>query len=265
MNIKQITAKTFLLSLCIVIAGFFIAIAWLLKPQMASFAVNQKPADAVIEAYLLNNPNVLRDAIINIQNQNAVNPQQTRKENNRLGQQFLDNNPSAVFAGQNAIIAGNPQGDVDVVEFFDYNCGTCKALLPDVLTLTKEDKNIRLLLVEYPILGPGSDYAARAALAADRQGKYFEFHVALMQAQAQITKPTTLAIAERVGLDVARLQQDMRAPEIDAIIAQNRALANNLRLPGTPSFIIGTTLIDRVIRYPAMKTYIRELRAGSAS
>lgn len=265
MNSKQITTKTFLLGLCIVIAGFFIAIAWLLKPQMASFAINQNPADAVIEAYLLNNPDVLRAAIINIQNQNAANQQLTRAENNRLGQQFLDNNPDTVFATQNAIIAGNPQGDVDVVEFFDYNCGVCKTLLPDVLALVEEDKNVRLLLVEYPILGPGSDYAARAALAADKQGKYFELHLALMQAQTQINKPTTLAIAERIGLDVARLQQDMRAPEIDDIITQNRALADNLRLPGTPSFIIGTTLIDRVIRYPAMKTYISEIRAGSAS
>jgi protein-disulfide isomerase len=143
----------------------------------------------------------------------------------------------------NAPALGNPDGDVTVVEFFDYNCPYCKQAAPEVDALLEADKNVRLVLREWPILSEGSAFAARAALASRAQGKYAEFHEALMTMSGRLEAETVLRIAGETGLDVERLQADLKSPEVEEHIATSMRLADALGFNGTPAFVIGDQLI----------------------
>ena len=128
-------------------------------------------------------------------------------------------NADAFSARADDLVAGNPKGDVTMVEFFDYNCGWCKKGLPEVLSLIETDKNLRLVMKEFPIFGGDSDYAAQAALASKQQGKYWEFHVALLGHEGKMTRESVDEIATAQGLDLEKLKADMKSPEIAEIIA----------------------------------------------
>jgi protein-disulfide isomerase len=175
-------------------------------------------------------------------------PAATRALSNRQLAQADD--PAVVIATRHAEIyndpdtpvGGNPAGDVAIVEFFDYNCPYCRKVAGVLGELERTDANLRFVYKEFPILGPDSDFAARAALAAHRQGKYLEFHKALMTSRVVANQTTVLQIAETAGLDVERLQSDMDDPALASIVARNLALALALRIHSTPSFVIA----DRV-------------------
>lgn len=145
----------------------------------------------------------------------------------------------AVFDGPDLPSLGNPQGDTVMVEFSDYNCGFCRKAAPEVAALLASDPGIKLVIHEIPIFGEGSHYAARAALAARAQGKYPQFHQALLTMRGKAEQASVLRVARDVGLDVARLQRDMEAPEITARIETSLQLADQIGLVGTPSFVIG--------------------------
>jgi protein-disulfide isomerase len=130
-----------------------------------------------------------------------------------------------------------------VVEFFDYNCPYCKRAMPEVDALLKEDGRVRLVLREWPILSEGSDFAARAALAARKQGKYAKMHDALMSMRGKVEAETVLRVAAEVGLDVEVLKRDMDSPEVNEHIATSMRLAESLGFNGTPSFVVGDQLI----------------------
>src|SRR4029453_16210905 len=134
-------------------------------------------------------------------------------------------------------------GDVTLVEFFDYNCPYCRKGAPPIVELEQSDRDLRLVYKEFPILGPGSQFAARAALASRKQRKYVRFHNALMQAKQQGTEETVIEIAHAVGLDTKRLKQDMQDPAIQDAITRNLQLANALGITGTPSFVIGERMV----------------------
>ena len=146
-----------------------------------------------------------------------------------------------------APVGGNPDGDVTLVEFFDYNCPYCRRVAPSVAELVETDPDLRVVYKEYPILGPGSQFAARAALASAKQGKYASFHHALMEADGQVTEQTVIEVARTVGLDIERLRADMEDPAIQEAIARNLQLANALGITGTPSFIIGQELVPGAV------------------
>jgi len=150
---------------------------------------------------------------------------------------------SELLHDASAPIAGNPDGDVTIVEFFDYRCPYCKQVEPSLETLIKEDGKIRIVYKEFPVLGPASVYATRIALAARKQGKYAAFHDAMMAKKGQITEDVVLAVAKAAGLDLDRAKADMNAPEVSEIIARNKALASALEIGGTPTFIIGDKLM----------------------
>jgi protein-disulfide isomerase len=140
-------------------------------------------------------------------------------------------------------VAGNPDGDVTVVEFFDYNCPYCRQAFPQIASLLATDANVRVVFKEFPVLGPGSVFASQAAIAASLQGKYLVFHDALMTQGGELTPPAVLEVARATGLDVERLRADMTKPEISATIDESHALARRLLITGTPTFIIGDELI----------------------
>jgi len=149
----------------------------------------------------------------------------------------------AIFNSPFQVTLGNPQGDVTFVEFFDYNCGYCKRALSDMMTLMDKDPKLKVVLKEFPVLGPGSIEAAKVAVAVrmqDKSGKkYLEFHQKLLLGRGQADKARAIAVAKEVGLDVARIERDMKSEEVTSAINENMKLAEALGINGTPSYVIG--------------------------
>jgi protein-disulfide isomerase len=136
---------------------------------------------------------------------------------------------------------------VTFVEFFDYNCGYCKSMFPSMMDTIKQDGKIRVIMKEFPILGPPSLTASRVALAARKQGKYSETHLALLGHKGALSDESVMQIAKDVGLDLKKLQDDMKSPEITVILGKNHDLADALGIDGTPALVIGDTLVDGAV------------------
>lgn len=161
-----------------------------------------------------------------------------------------------------SVVGGNPEGNVTVVEFFDYRCGYCKVVASRLVSLLKEDGNIRFIYKEFPILGPASQIAARAALAAAKQEKYVAFHDALMAVHGPLNENKIFDIATRVGMNLRQLRQDMASPEIDAALRRTKKLARSLNIRGTPAFVIGDAVIPGAIRLVELKAFVEWARSG---
>lgn len=194
--------------------------------------------EKIVRDYLLRNPEVLLEAM-----QALKEKQQDEQE--RVAQAAIRTNRDTLFKDPNSFVAGNPNGNFTVVEFFDYRCGYCKQARPAVAEMLKRDPNVRLVLKEFPILGPDSLTASRAAVAAliGQKDKYYAFHQALYDYKAALSEDAVLSIAKSTGLDVDKLKQDMKSPKVDQILADNRALGDKLAINGTPAFIIGNQLL----------------------
>ena len=167
----------------------------------------------------------------------AAQQQQDVEQRIAAREQALDNAPSSP-------VLGNPAGDVVIVEFFDYTCPYCKAVEPRLEALLKSDRKVKLVLKEFPILTPQSLIATRAALASVRQGKYRQFHQAMMNFRGLLLESDIFDMAKASGLDVARLRRDMTAPEISDEIIANFNLARGIRAFQTPVFIVGGRLMN---------------------
>ncbi len=206
------------------------------EPNLSSPPAELDPFEQRVRDYLLANPEVIMEALQVLQErQRAAAAENLRRTIEARSDEILNDPASPV--------GGDPAGDVTVVEFFDYNCPYCRQVAPTMAELERADPDLRLVYKEFPILGEGSEFAARAALAARKQGRYVPFHRALMAADERLERDTVLEIARAVGLDVARLEADMADPAIAAAIARNRALAGALGIDGTPAFVVGETII----------------------
>jgi protein-disulfide isomerase len=159
----------------------------------------------------------------------------------------------------NAPVVGNPDGDVTIVEFFDYNCPFCKQVAEPLKNLLEADGNIRLVYREWPILGEGSEFAARVALASREQGRYAEVHEALMSLPRADEKTVMFAV-RKLGLDIDKLREDMYSDEIDSHIQISMELTRALGFNGTPSFVIGDELIGGAITQEQFEEYVRLAR-----
>ena len=168
----------------------------------------------------------------------------------------------AVFDDPTSPVMGNPQGDVTLVEFSDYNCGYCRQAAPTVRGLLTSDPGVKLVIHEIPIFGEGSRYAAKAALAAAKQGRYPEFHAALMGMKGKAEKASVLRVARDLGLDAARLERDMEAPEITARIEKSLNLADQIGLAGTPSFVAGDRAVFGALPAEDLAELVAEARAA---
>lgn len=176
--------------------------------------------------------------------------------------EVLDTEKATLENDPNAPVLGNPEGDVTVVEFFDYNCPYCRRVKPEMEALLAADPNVRVVYREWPILGEGSVFAARAALASRNQDKYEEFHWAMMQLKQRAEEATIIRVAEDIGLDVAQLRRDMTAPEIEEHIQTSMRLAQSLGFSGTPSFVIGDSLAPGLIQADQMIELVDQARAA---
>lgn len=241
------------------LAGLLGALAVLGAPVPAAAQTGRPPLDrpaieAIIREYLLQNPEVIVEAV------RVFQERQQAEERQRVAA-VLTARRAELFQDAAAPVAGNPRGDVTVVEFFDYRCGYCKSVLPALRQLLEQDRRVRFVFKEFPILGPESVLAARAALAARAQGKYVAFHQALMAQSGPLTLPDILRVAAQVKLDPVRLQADMEAPEIRQAIQKNLALAQELGIRGTPVFVIGDELVTGALELDALKDLVTKARA----
>ena len=192
--------------------------------------------EAIVKNYLLKNPEVLMEA------QSALEAKMDKIQAERTAA-AIKLNAKEIFRPAASPVVGNAKGDVTVIEFFDYNCPYCKKAFQEVAQLVEKDKQVKLILKEFPILSKGSEEAAKVALAAKLQGKYWEVHRALNEAQGQSNEASALRVAEKLGLDMAKLKRDMASAEVKKEIDETRALAMKLGIQGTPHFLVG----DRVI------------------
>lgn len=200
----------------------------------SSFTPDQtQQIQQIVHEYLVKNPQVLVEASQALQQQQMAQMQKTAGKAIADNAKDLFNNPASP-------VLGNPNGNVTVIEFMDYQCPHCKDMGPVIQSLTQSDSNLRIIIKELPIFGPTSEYAAKAALAAQKQGKYKEFHYALMKDQNPLNKDEVMKIAKEVGLDTNKLAQDIEDPVIAQQLKDNYTLAQKLGLMGTPAFIIGT-------------------------
>ena len=207
-------------------------------------------------SYILDNPEVLIESVRQLEAREQAAAADELKT-------LIEERRDEIFNDPASPVLGNQAGDVTLVEFFDYNCPYCRKAAPQMAELQASDKQLRLVYKEFPILGPGSMFAARAALASRKQGKYAEFHEAMMAHSGAIDESSTLEIARQVRLDIDQLRQDMQDPAIQDAIERNLALAGDLRINGTPSFVVGDEIVRGLTDLPTLKGLIAEARAAA--
>lgn len=221
--------------------------------KAASAAAAQRvETEKIVRDYLLEHPELIREAMSRLQQREAAADAVAKK-------QILVAHRDELLADPASPVLGNPDGDVTVVEFFDYRCGYCKYVAPVLEALLAGDSNVRLVLKEFPILGPDSLLAAQAALAAKRQGRYKEFHAALMAAK-QVDEAAINATATELGLDMDKFRADRGDAATTATIEKNQQLAGSLDINGTPAFVIGDRLVPGAADASALAAYIAEVR-----
>jgi protein-disulfide isomerase len=218
--------------------------------------------ERVIHDYLVAHPEVLQEAMTELEKRQASAEADKHKEG-------VKQNAKTLFSSPHQVVLGNPSGDVTFVEFFDYNCGYCKRAMSDMLTLLKDDPKLKIVLKEFPVLGPGSVEAARVAVAVHMQDttgkKYLEFHQKLLGGPGQADRDHALAVAKDIGMNMAQIEKDINGPEVQATLEENLKLADSLGLNGTPSYVIGENVVVGAIGLPGLQEKINVARCGKAS
>jgi protein-disulfide isomerase len=246
------------------LAAALLAAAFALPAQAQSFSPDQRgEIERIMRDYLLSHPELLQEVLAEMEKRQAV----ADAEKHRAG---VQEHAATIFSSPRQITLGNPQGDVTVVEFFDYNCGYCKRAMADMTDLMKGDSKLKFVLKEFPVLGEGSTQAAQVAVAVrmqDKTGgkKYLEFHQKLLGGRGQADKARALAVAKEVGLDMTRLEKDMASDEVKETLQESFKLAEALGLNGTPSYIVGNDVVIGAVGLPALKERVNTTRCGKAT
>jgi protein-disulfide isomerase len=233
-------------------AILFGAFAWLgAAPAFAAEFTPEQKAEigAIMKDYLINNPDVLRAAI------EALDKHDKQVEADAR-QSAVADQAGVVFSSPHQANVGNPKGDATLVEFFDYNCHYCKGALPDIAKLMQNDPNMKLVLKDFPVLGPGSVEAAKVATAVRNQlhgDKFWQFHVKLLGSHGPVGKAEALAVAKEMGVDMDRLNKDMENPDVTAGLEEVMHMADALQINGTPSFVVGQEVVVGAVGYDQLK------------
>ena len=239
------------------IAGLGLAACLAAAPARAGFDASQKTEiEAIIKDYLLKNPDVLRDALAEMERKQKADEEAARLAAVKEQAPLIYNSP------RQAVI-GNPNGKVTLVEFFDYNCGFCKKALDDLARLVKEEPELRVVIKDFPVLGPGSVEAAEIATALRSQfkgDKYWQYHQKLLATKGQVGKSQALATAKELGADLAKLDRETADPATRASIQEVMQIADSLQLTGTPSYIIGDEVVVGAVGYDSLKEKIGNMR-----
>jgi protein-disulfide isomerase len=220
-----------------------------------AYATSKADIERIVHNYLMEHPEVIFD---------AVKQMEVKENDQRLSQmkEGARTHAAQLFNEPDAIIAGNPNGDVTIVEFFDYHCTYCRKVVGDLSSLIKQDGNIRLVLKDFPILTKESETAARAAIASYPQGKYWDFHLALMAAE-DLSEESIFVIAKSVGLNVEQLKADMAKSKVNDAIVRNHNLARDLGIEATPTFYIGDQPFSGALPLDELKDAVAKARKAS--
>lgn len=232
------------------------------EPASAQSFSEQQRTDIqkIVREYLLANPEVLEEVSAELSKRQAL--AEAAKQASAVKK-----HSEALFNSPRGVIVGNRQGDVNFVEFFDYNCGYCKRAMTDMLNLMKSDPKVRVVLKEFPVLGQGSIEAAQVGIAVRMQDptgkKYFDFHQKLLNSRGQIDKAKAVAAAKDSGVDMARLEKDMASPEVKATLEENFRIAEDIGLNGTPSYVIGQQVIVGAVGLDQLKEKVAAARRAA--
>jgi len=243
---------------------------WLGGLALAAAVVSSAPAVAAgeltneqkdqfgkfIHEYLVSHPEIIKDAAEELDRREKAAETADR-------QKTMSSEGAKLFHSPNQAVVGNPDGDVTLVEFFDYNCGYCKQSLANVTKLIENDPKLRVVLKDFAILGPESVEVAEVATAARQQlkgQKFWEFHKKLLGVRGHVGKAQALAVAKELGADMDQLEKDIRNPTTHAALAEVEGLAEKLRFSGTPSWVIGQDAYVGGLSYPDMKAKIDNVR-----
>jgi protein-disulfide isomerase len=218
--------------------------------------------EKIVRDYLVAHPEVLQEAMAELDKRQTAAEAEKHKD-------VVKQQAATIFSSPRQVNLGNPDGNVTFVEFFDYNCGYCKRAMSDMLTLLKDDPKLKIVLKEFPVLGPGSVEAAQVAVAVrmqDKTGKkYLEFHQKLLGGRGQADKAHAMAVAKDIGLDMGRLDKDLESPEVKATLEESFKLAEALGLNGTPSYVIGDDVVIGAVGIDALKEKVNNSRCGKPS
>jgi protein-disulfide isomerase len=232
-------------------AGLFAALVGCVAPAFAAEFTPEQKAEigAIMKDYLVNNPDVLRAAIEALDKHDKQVEAEAR-------QSAVTDQAGALFTSAHQANVGNPKGDATLVEFFDYNCHYCKGALPDMAKLMQNDPNMKLVLKDFPVLGPGSVEAAKVATAVRNQlqgDKFWQFHFKLLNSHGPVGKTEALAVAREMGVDMERLNKDMESPDVAAGLEEVMKMADALQINGTPSFVVGQEVVVGAVGYDQLK------------
>ncbi len=223
--------------------------AWAEAPSVPA----QPALDQAIEQYIRSHPEVIEQAM------QSLEGKRQRGEKLRI-RQAIATHQEELLRDPASPVSGNVNGDVTVIEFFDYRCGYCKRVASAVTQLQKDEPGVRVVYKDFPILGEVSVFGARAALAARGQGKHQAFHEAMLASENELTQEEVLAIAQRVGLDVKKLESDLQAPEWQTAIDRNHTLAKLLGISGTPGFVVGGEVYPGALELADLKALVAKAR-----
>jgi protein-disulfide isomerase len=234
-----------------------------LTASAQSFTDSQRgEIEQIVKSYLLAHPEVLEEVSAELSKRQAAAEALKHEA-------AVTENANAIFNSPRGVTLGNKDGDVTFVEFFDYNCGYCKRAMTDMLDLLKSDPKLKVVLKEFPVLGPGSVEAAQVAVAVRMQDpggkKYLDFHQRLLGGRGQADKARALAAAKDAGLDTARIEKDMNSPEVRATLEESFKLAEAMGMNGTPSYVIGKQVVVGAVGLETLKEKISTARCGKSS
>lgn len=217
----------------------FLGLAALAPAAAQNAAPDRAAIEAIIKDYLLKNPEVIQEAMVELE-------RRQKEEELKAVKRITADPKSPLYESPHHTVVGNPNGDVTLVEFSDFNCGFCKRALADIQKVLDTDKNVRVVLKEFPILAPGSRDASVVALALREQfdkDKLWKFHFNLMNTRGSIGKEQALGVAKDLGADMKKLDAAMASPTIQVALDESRLLAEALGINGTPSYVVAEDLV----------------------
>ncbi|WP_102867784.1 DsbA family protein [Pseudovibrio exalbescens] len=243
-------------SICKAFAIAATALVTLTGASHAQDAVeNRADVEKIIREYLLENPEVITEALTELEKRRVAEEEAAKKE-------ALASLSDIIFNSENQVELGNPDGDVTLVEFFDYNCGYCRKAMGDMFRLIEEDPNLRVVLKEFPVLGQPSMEAAQVAIAVNAVApeKYEDFHAGLLSQSSRANAQSALDVATGLGIDEEAVKAQMDSGVVQATFQEVFEIASQLGLNGTPSYIIGDEVVVGAVGYDTLKEKIASVR-----
>ncbi|GGB54481.1 outer membrane protein [Roseibium aquae] len=236
------------------LSGFLLAVAMLLPAQATADELTKSDVETIVREYLIANPDIIADALTELDRR-----QREAEEAARV--QALTESADILFNSSRQAVLGNPNGDITLVEFFDYNCGYCKRAHGDMVRLIEDMPNLRVVLKEFPVLGQGSVEAAQIGIAVNAiaPDRYGEFHENLMLQRGQANRASAMKVATDMGLSEASLAEALATDEAGRTLEEVYTLANRLGLTGTPSYVVGDEVIMGAVGYEQLQAKLKSM------